>query len=326
MISIRTLRVTACMAPLTLLVSVFPTHPAAAEPATEPATEPVTVAPEPPASEVPPPAPAEPPATEPTAVFPESSQPALPTEPNPTKAPPAVDAASKSAESAPKATVAPSQPANPPVGKWDTSSSDHEPSKMVLLAGYVAVTYAGLGGGDFEGANFAVKPNAGGTGGDAVFIPELNGGAGFEVGFCMYVICLNYGQNWLDTQLMAIEPIESALLRRLTWELRPSYRVTPHLAPYVAATLDLAWMRLRGAHAVVELAPESVTFDGDETNLGGGGVGLAAGSFVQIAGLFALDLSIGYRWLWFGSINDEEVDDGFALKGWFVRGGPALAF
>lgn len=183
-----------------------------------------------------------------------------------------------------------------------------------------------MGGGDFDGEHFAVKPSPDLNTGEVFFAPELNGGAGFEVDLCWLFLCAAYARAGLDARLVAIAPIESAVLHRISLEFRPAYRVTPELVPYVTATLDADWMNLKGAHAVVNIASDTLTFDGDTTTLSGAGVGLGVGLLVQPVRYLGIDLSFGYRWYSFGSIDSEQLDDPFSGNGFFVEGGPALAF
>jgi hypothetical protein len=195
---------------------------------------------------------------------------------------------------------------------------------MVLLS--VTWNYVGIGGGDFDGQHFAVKPSPDLNTGEVFFAPELNGGTGFEVDLCWLILCFAYARAALDARLVAIAPLESAVLHRVSFELRPGYRVTPELVPYATATIDVDWMNLKGAHAVVNVASDTVTFDEATTSLSGGGVGLGLGLLVQPVRYFGIDLAFGYRWYWFGSIDSEQLDDSFNGRGFFVEGGPALAF
>jgi hypothetical protein len=86
------------------------------------------------------------------------------------------------------------------------------------------------------------------------------------------------------------------------------------------------WMRLPESHAVVVVASEDLLFDDREASLSGIGVEIGAGSMLQIAVPFALDVGFGYRSLSVKTIDGEPPDDSFGAGACFVRGGPALLF
>jgi len=198
--------------------------------------------------------------------------------------------------------------------------------RIPLVIAYAGPSYISFQGGDFNGETFAIKPRPGFELADVVFVPELAAGPGFEAGACAAWVCFAYGQNWVDARLGGLVPIDSALVKRLSFGLRGTFRVLPQWVPYFTFGMDVVWIRLRESHAVGVVATEELRFDDRETSLEGLGLEIGTGSILQIAAPFAIDIGIGYRALSVKTIDGEPLDESFGASAWFVRGGPALIF
>ena len=257
----------------------------------------------------------------------------------------ATDASAQMAEPSPP--VTPPSPTAPPLtstsSTHSTSSTDppeepaagYRPHKLKPWALNFAATFNTLSGDDFDGEKGVNVPGANG-GVDAVLIPELGSGAGFQigVGYGLYPerlgsvgfwIGVTYAATWLSPRSpYAPSDSNSAILHDVEVPMRLAYRASRSIAPYAQVAVGYGILPLNGFHAVAGSTQGTVSFDDETTVLVSKSFCFGVGSLFPINETVSVDAFAGYRAFIVTNIDGNGMDDGLNAGGWQFHLGPAF--